>query len=219
MDILIFGAGGHSKVLVDIIKKEKKYKIAGFIDSNYTVGHKVLDYEVLGSENDLNEIIKKKNIYGGVIGIGDNYKRCNVEKKINKLSKNFIFVNCIHPSSNIAYDVKLGVGNVIMAGATINTSSEIKNHAIFNTNCSIDHDNEIESFSSIAPNAVTGGNVSVGEFSVIGIGATVKHNISIGHNCIIGASSYINSDTKPNSVYFGIPGKFIRAHELGAKYL
>ena len=67
--------------------------------------------------------------------------------------------------------------------------------------------------------AVTGGNVEVGEFSAIGIGATVKHNVSIGYNCIIGASSLVNKDTKSNSVYYGIPARFIRNHELGKKYL
>ena len=113
----------------------------------------------------------------------------------------------------------MGEGNVVMAGATINTSSEISNHCIFNTNCSIDHDNRIADFASIAPNGVTGGNVEVGEFSAIGIGATVKHNVSIGYNCIIGACSLVNKDTKSNSVYYGIPAKFIRNHELGEKYL
>ena len=113
----------------------------------------------------------------------------------------------------------MGEGNAVMAGAIINTDTEIGSHCIFNTNCSVDHDNRIANFASIAPNAVTGGSVMVGEFSAIGIGATVKHNVSVGYNCIIGASSLINKDTKSNSVYYGIPAKFIRNHELGKKYL
>lgn len=219
MKIIIIGAGGHSKVIVDIIQNEQKYEIAGFIDNNLPMGYKVLDYKVLGKEEEINTLINKHEIFGGIIAIGDNFKRSNVEKKIKQLRNEFKFINCIHPNSNIAFNVVMGEGNVVMAGATINTSSEIGNHCIFNTNCSIDHDNKIANFASIAPNAVTGGNVEVGKFSAIGIGATVKHNISIGYNCIIGANSLVNKDAKSNSVYYGMPAKFIRNHELGKKYL
>lgn len=219
MKIIIIGAGGHSKVIVDIIQNEQKYEIAGFIDNNLPMGHKVLDYPVLGKEEEINTLIKKHEIFGGIIAIGDNFIRSNVEEKIKQLCNEFKFINCIHPKSNIAFNVVMGEGNVVMAGATINTSSEISNHCIFNTNCSIDHDNRIANFASIGPNAVTGGNVEVGEFSAIGIGATVKHNVSIAYNCIIGASSLVNKDAKSNSVYYGIPAKFIRNHELGKKYL
>ena len=219
MKIIIIGAGGYSKVIVDIIHNDQKYEIAGFIDNNLPIGHKVLDYKVLGKEEEINNLINKQEIFGGVIAIGDNFIRSNVEKKIKQLCNEFKFINCLHPKSNIAFNVVMGEGNVVMAGATINTSSEISNHCIFNTNCSIDHDNRIANFASIAPNSVTGGNVEVGEFSAIGIGATVKHNISIGYNCIIGASSLVNKDTKSNSVYYGVPAKFIRNHELGKKYL
>tara|TARA_B100000959_G_C14572664_1_gene456523 strand:+ start:401 stop:514 length:114 start_codon:yes stop_codon:yes gene_type:complete len=35
-NILIFGTGGHAKVIVDIIEKQRKYNIAGFIDKYLT---------------------------------------------------------------------------------------------------------------------------------------------------------------------------------------
>lgn len=217
--ILIIGAGGHSKVVVDIIQLEQKYEIAGFVDNNVPVGHKVFNYEVLGGVTEIRAIVDHYKICGGIIAIGDNFVRSNLEAKIKELCNEFIFINCIHPMSNIAFDVKMGEGNVVMAGATINPSSEIGNHCILNTNCSIDHDNRLASFASIAPNAVTGGNVEVGKFSAIGIGATVNHNVVIGHNCIIGASSFVNKNTNPNSIYYGMPATFIRGHELGEKYL
>ena len=219
MKIIIIGAGGHSKVIVDIIQNEQKYEIVGFIDNNLPIGHEVLDYKVLGKEDELNALIDRHEIYGGVIAIGDNFIRRNIDKKIKQLCSDFKFVNCIHPKSNIAFNVDMGEGNVVMAGATLNTSSQIGNHCILNTNCSIDHDNKIASYVSIAPNAVTGGGVEIGEFSVIGIGATVEHNIIIGDNCIIGASSLVNKNTKPNSVYYGIPARYVRSHRPGEKYL
>ena len=217
--VIIIGSGGHSKVIVDIIINQGKYEIAGFIDNYLPVGHKVLNYEVLGKEEELNTLIYEYSIFGGIVAIGDNYVRCNVVEKVKGLCNEFKFINCIHPKSHIAFDVAMGEGNVIMAGTTINTSSEIASHCIFNTNSSIDHDNKISNFVSIAPNAVCGGNVIVNEFSAIGIGATVQHNVSISNNCIVGANSLVNKDTKPNSIYYGLPAKYIRKHKLGEKYL
>ncbi len=219
MKILIIGAGGHAKVIVDIIKKENKFEILGFLDNSLKKGKKILGYEVLGNEDDINLLMSKQNVFGGIIAIGDNYSRSLLAKKIKKLCKEFKFINCIHPMSSIAFDVTLGEGNVVMAGATINTSSKIGNHCILNTNSSIDHDNNLQNFSSLAPNSVTGGNVIVGKFSAIGIGATIQQNISIADNCIVGASSLVNKNTKSDSVYYGVPARFIREHKLGEKYL
>ena len=106
-----------------------------------------------------------------------------------------------------------------MAGSIINTSSQIGDHCIINTNSSVDHGNKIFNFVSIAPNAAIGGNVNIDEYSAIGIGASVIHNISLGHNCVIGANSLVIADTKSNSVYYGLPAKYIRKRKQGEKYL
>jgi sugar O-acyltransferase (sialic acid O-acetyltransferase NeuD family) len=217
--ILIIGAGGHSKVVVDIIIHQKMYEIIGFIDNNLQIDSAILGYKVLGKEEDLLNLMDKFSISSGIVAIGDNAIRSKVVERIKKVSKDFKFINCIHPNSNIAFDVEIGEGNVVMSGATINTSSKVGDHCILNTNSSIDHDNKISNFVSIAPNSVSGGNVTVNQFSAIGIGATIQHKVSIGSNCIIGAHSLVNKDTKPDSVYFGLPAKYIRKHIFGNKYL
>lgn len=217
--ILVIGAGAHSKVVVDIIISQGQYEIIGLIDNYFPIGHKVLNFSVLGKEEDLPSLYKKHSIYGGVVAIGDNYSRYLTSNTIENNLNDFNFINCIHPSSNIASNVALGSGNVIMAGATIGVSSSISNHCIINTNSSIDHDCMISSFVSIAPNAATGGNVKIDKFSALSIGATISHKISVKKNCIVGANSFVNKDTESNSIYYGAPARFIRKHQLGDKYL
>lgn len=217
--IIIIGAGGHSKVVADIILNQEKYEIVGLIDNTVGVKNGFFNLKVLGSQSELHHLIQKNQIYGGVVAIGDNYIRSTIVKKIKQEVSNFKFINCIHPKSTIASDVTMGEGNVIMAGATINSSTELGSHCIINTNSSIDHDNKISDFSSIAPNSACGGNVTIGEFSAIGIGASVKHNIAIGFNCIIGANSFVDINTKSNAIYYGISAKYIRDHVLGDQYL
>ena len=208
--ILIFGTGGHAKVILDIISNEQKYEIAGFIDNELDEGQEILNHKVLGADKDLISLIKKNSIFGGVIAVGNNYSRENISQKINNLCKDFNFINCIHSQAQIAMDVSIGVGNVLMAGSVINTSTSIGNHCIVNTNSSLDHDNTILDFSSIAPNSATGGNVKIGKLSALGIGSTILPGISVGPNSIIGAGSLVLEDIPSDSIYFGSPAKFIR---------
>jgi len=208
--ILIFGAGGHSRVVADIILKQGEYKIFGFIDNNVPIGTKIMGSKVLGNDSGLAQILKDNDIHEGVIAIGDNYLRKKVAEKILNYKSDFNFINCIHPYASIALDVKIGSGNVFMAGSIVNSSTKIGSHCIFNTNSSIDHDNNIENFVSLAPNSTTGGNVNIGDLTSIGMSANILENISVKSNCLIGANSLINKDTRSFSVYFGSPAKYIR---------
>jgi len=218
-NIIIFGAGGHAKVIVDIIEKQGKFNIAGFIGTHREKNTVIMGYKVIGDESSLKDIIFNYEIYGGIIGIGDNSIRAKVREKVIKVIPNFKFVNCIHPNAVIGKDAALGEGNAVMAGAIINSSTQIKNHCILNTNSSIDHDCLMLDFSSIGPNATIGGNVKISDYSSIGIGANIFHSVNIGYNCIIGGGSLVCHDTNDNSIYYGSPSKFIREHKIGDRYL
>ena len=217
--ILVFGASGHSKVVIDLIEKESKYKIFGLIDIEKNFGKDGLGYKVIGNDNDLTKIITRNYIKGGVLAIGDNWKRSQLREKILKDIPNFKFYSCIHPEAYIAKDVEIGDGTVIMAGAIINSSSRISNHCILNTNSSLDHDSYMGDFSSLGPNSTTGGNVRIGSFSAISLGANVLNDIEIGAHSIVGAGSLILNNVSDFSIVYGVPAKFISTREKGEKYL
>ena len=106
-------------------------------------------------------------------------------EKIKELAPNFQFINCIHKSAKVSKHLTIGIGNVVMPGATINASSVISNHCIFNTNSSLDHDCIVSNFSSLGPNSAVGGNCNIGEFSAIGIGAVrsiVPNSMRVGQS-------------------------------------
>ena len=217
--LVIFGSSGHARVIVDIIESNSLYELVGFIDDKSSVGTKVLDYEIIGNTQSLIHLMKKYNFSQGVIGIGDNFIRSKVAAFIENEASNFKFVNCIHASANVTNYCQLGVGNVVMPGVSINSSSIIANHCILNTNSSLDHDCHMGDFSCLAPNSAVGGNGSIGKFSYVGLGASVFHRVSIGKNCIIGGGSLVDKSTKTNSIYYGNPAKFISNRKLGDKYL
>jgi sugar O-acyltransferase (sialic acid O-acetyltransferase NeuD family) len=218
-NIIIVGSSGHAKIVIDIIEKENKYKIIGLIDKPENYNKKILNYNIIGTDNDIPHIIKKHKLFGGIIAVGDNWTRYKVWEKIKSIKPNFNFVNAIHPSAQIAKNVRIGNGTVIMAGAIVNSDSSIGKHCIINTNSSLDHDSVMCDFSSLAPNSATGGNVQIGKFSAICLGANIIHGITIKEQSVIGAGSVVLKDIPEFSVFYGIPAKFIRQRQVGEKYL
>lgn len=74
-------------------------------------------------------------------------------------------IKTVHPSAVLARGVTIGEGSVVMAGAVLNSNAALGRHCIVNTRASLDHDSRMEDFSSLGPNAVTGGRVAIGEYS------------------------------------------------------
>jgi sugar O-acyltransferase (sialic acid O-acetyltransferase NeuD family) len=217
--IIIAGISGHSKVLIDIVEKERKYEIVGLTDKFHSQDAKVLGYRVLGKDEDIPQIVKAYSIVGGLIGVGDNWLRYNISKKIEDIYPEFRFVKAIHPSAQIAKDVTIGDGTVIMGGVIVNPCSSISRFCILNTNSSLDHDSMMGDFSSLAPQATTGGNCRIGNYSAVSIGAILSHGIQVGEHTIIGAGSTVLNNIKPFKVAYGTPAKAIREREQGDKYL
>ena len=218
-NIVIVGSSGHAKVIIDIIEKEGKFNIVGLLDAFKEIGESAFGYKILGEEKNLPELIKKYQLLGCIIAIGDNWIRSIVKNKIQAIDASFEFVSSIHPSATIARGVTIGSGTVIMAGAVVNSNSSIGDFCIINTNASIDHDSNMSDFSSVAPGVTTGGNISIGKFSAVSLGANVIHGIKIGKHSVIGSGSTVLTNIDDYVVAYGTPAKIIRERKDDDKYL
>lgn len=218
-NILIIGASGHAKVIVDIVEREDKYKILGLLDTYKQKGEKLFDYDILGTEDDLPEMVLKNNIYGCFIAIGDNYTRRVMAKKILTLTPQIEFINAIHPNAIIGKKVAMGEGIAIMPGVVINSNSKIGDFCILNTNSSLGHDGIMEDYSSMASGVRTGGGLLLKQCSAISIGATVVENITIENDSVIGAAALVNKNIPRQVVAYGVPAKIIRSRNPWDKYL
>ena len=202
-DVIIIGAGGHAKVIADIIYKSGD-NLIGFLDDNLANKGKeiYLGKKVIGTTKDIE--IYNKNYF--IIGIGNN----SIRKKINN-ENNLKLYTAIHPSAIIAEDVKIGTGSVIMAGVVINPGTVIGKNCIINTCSSLDHDNLLEDYVHISPGAHLAGTVTIKEGTWICTGAIVKNNITIGKNNIIGAGGVVIKDIiEENGTYIGVPARRIK---------
>lgn len=193
-NIIILGAGGHGKVIADIIQKSSDH-LVGFLDDNKTGA--VLGFPILGTLDCVN---KFNSTYKFVIGIGDNEKRKQLVE-----SYNVCWYTAIHPTAVIGSDVTVGSGTVIMAGTIINPSTVIGNHCIINTGVVIEHDNMIADYVHISPNATLCGAVNISYLTHIGAGTIIKNNIDICDHCIIGAGAVVVQKIIKAGTYVGIP--------------
>ncbi len=205
-NVIILGAGGHAKVIADIIEKSGD-KIIGFLDNKDELQNNIIynNKKVIG-KIDRETTEKYRNEYYFIIGIGCNKIRKDIANKYN-----LNWYTAIHPNAIIANEVQINEGSVIMAGAIINVSTKIGKHCIINTKSSIDHDNLLEDFVHISPGATLAGTVHIKEGTWIGAGATIINNIIVEKNNIIGAGSLvIKNITDSNGVYVGVPIRKIK---------
>lgn len=215
MDIIIFGASGHAKVIIDIIEKTEIHKIVGLVDDTSSAKSFVMGYPV---EKDIGSYLDS-GVNAGLVAIGDNWQRKSIVSKILNKCSYFNFVTAIHPSVSIGREVTIGVGTVIMAGSNINPGTKIYNHCIVNTGTNVDHDCTVNDFASLAPGVNLGGNVVIENCSAVGLGTSVIQKISIGEHTVIGAGSVVIKNLPSNCIAFGTPCKFIRERDRDEPYL
>lgn len=208
--VIIIGAGGHAKVVAEILRLSSKYEITGLLDSAL-VGKKIGGFPVLGGDELLPSLRADGVLaaFVGVGGTGDNLPRMKIFKKVSAMG--FTFANAIHLSAILSDSVKLGQGIAVMARAVINPDAEIGDNVIINTGAIIEHDCKIEAHVHISPGAVLCGAVRVGMGAHIGAGATIRQNISIGECAVVGAGAVVVKDVGANTVVVGTPARFLRA--------
>lgn len=215
--IVVIGAGGHAKAVIDTIEQQGRYQIIGLLDKGKTAGDRILGYEVLGDESWLTHT--DHTLDGAIVAIGDNWTRGLVRQQINRMRPELPFITAIHPSAVIAKGASVGAGTVVMSGSFVGCEASIGEHAVLYAHSLVEHDSRIGDYVSFAPKAATGGNVTVGDYAAIAIGVTIIHGVSIGEHSVIGAGSTVIRHIAPLSVAYGTPARVVRSRISGERYL
>ncbi|ORC46102.1 transferase [Burkholderia sp. A27] len=218
-DIVLVGSSGHAKVVIDIVEKAGRYRIAGLIDGFRTPGEETLGYPVLGGPSDLPALNARFDLKGALVAIGDNSVRARVAAEVAALCPQLPFVTAIHPAASVGNNVAIGAGTVVMAGAAVNPCCQVGRFCIVNTNASLDHDCVMEDYASLAPGVTTGGNCRIGSHAAVSIGAVLRHGITIGEHSVVGAGSLVLGPVDAFSIAYGTPARKIRDRQPGDKYL
>lgn len=201
--LLIIGAGGHAKVVIESIDTKKIDIFVADQFKSIDSCQKIFNYEI----SDLKSWVDKKIQFH--TAIGNNQDRRRLTENFKGLNRKAF--NVIHPNSIISKSSTLGEGIFIAANAIIGAEVEVMSGCIINHGSVVDHDCIIGKFSHIAPNVVLGGGVQIGEECLIGSGAIILPNIKIGNHVTIGAGAVVTKNIKNKMTIIGIPGKDIDA--------
>jgi len=223
--IIILGAGGHGRVILDIIRQAGQFTPIGFLDNNTALhGRRVDGLPVLGGI----DLISKNRTPGvnqrapgfspagpndamcssAVIAIGDNGIRRLIAEQVE--AAGIALPPIIHPSAQIATNVTIGRGVVIAAGALVCAHCQIGDYAILNTGCIVDHESMIGTAVHVCPGVRLAGHVTLESGAFIGIGSTVIQNVRIGFEAIVGAGAVVTTNVDPMTTVVGVPARAIK---------
>ena len=176
--ILLIGGGGHCKSVIDVIEQEDKYTIAGIIDKKELLGQKVLNYEVIGCDDDLEKLFEKYKYAIVTVGqIKSNNLRVKLFNKIKNIGYKLPIIKS--PLAYISKHSFIEEGTIIMHQALVNTDAKIGKNCIINTKALVEHDATIGNHCHISTASVINGGVVVKENSFIGSNATTKEYVTI----------------------------------------
>jgi sugar O-acyltransferase (sialic acid O-acetyltransferase NeuD family) len=180
--IVIYGAGGHGKVVADVVEKQGTYELVGFVDD--APKDKVLGIPVLGTCADL-ESLRGRGVEHAISAVGDAGVREMTDDRL--LAAGFTLCTAIHPSAQIARAATIGEGSVVMPGAVVGPDAVLGRSCIINTCASVDHDCLLGSYVHVAPGAHLCGGVHVGSHSLVGAGASALPGTHVGEKVTVAA--------------------------------
>lgn len=200
--IIIIGAGGHAKVVIELLRAMTKSPAYCIGDSN-SPDH-CLGVPVLRGDQNL-RILRDDGYRMAIVAIGSN----RIRQRLSDLavSVGYELVNAISPSAFVSPSATIGDGVAIMAGAVVNAETIVEDLAIINTGASVDHDCRIGRAAHIAPHCGLAGNVVVGAATFLGIGCKVVPSVRIGDDVTVGAGAVVISDLPSGGVFLGVPAK------------
>lgn len=206
----IIGSGGHATSVVSQVIADG-IRVLGIHDDN-PINATILGFEV-------SNLPKKIDGESFIVAVGDNYSRYKLSLKLLSIYGDGCIGTYVSSNSQIAADVYIPEGTVILSGAYVGPKSNIGQGVLLNTKSVVEHDCRLGPFASVAPGGILAGRVKLGEFSAVGIAAIVDATVSIGSHSLIGANSFCNKNIGDLSVAYGTPARVVREREVGEVYL
>ena len=198
--ILIYGAGGHGKSLVELIRQLGSYQIAAFIDDGLEPGTHVMGVPVLGDSQALPGLYERgiRLAVNAVGGIGNLQARLQVFERL--AASGFACPALVHPRAFIEPSASLSAGVQVFAHAYVGSEARLGFGTIVNTGAIVSHDCSLADYVNISPGAILAGEVQVGSGALVGMGVTINLRVKIGAGARLGNGATVKSDVPANGV-------------------
>lgn len=201
-NLILLGGGGHCKSVIEVAESAG-YKILGVLDKPEEVGKHVLDYKVIGTDDDIPQYVDKAEFVITVGFIKNPAIRIKLYNKVKEAGGKLATV--IASTAHLSKYATLGEGTVIMHKAVVNAGANVGVNSIINTFANIEHDAKIGVQCHISTGTMVNGDCKVGDRCFIGSQSVLANGITVGDDIIVGAGSFVRKNISVKGIYSGNP--------------
>jgi len=208
---VVLGAGGHARVLIDVIQAAGNIEVACVLDRDETLwGKEIYGIPIAGGDDRLFSL-KADGVSGFVVAVGstgDNGPRARIFRAA--LEFGLTPVTVVAATAFVSRRAVLERGCQVLSRAVVNPGAVVGENSIINTGAIIEHDCVIGRHVHIAPGAVLSGMVRVGDMAHVGTGASVRQAVEIGAGAVVGVGAAVVNDVAPGHMVAGVPAKTMK---------
>lgn len=206
-NLILLGGGGHCKSVIDVAESAG-YNILGILERSEVVGRFVLNYEVIGTDDDIPLYIDDAEFAITVGFIKNPSLRIKLYNKVKKHGGKLATI--IAPSAHVSQYATVSEGTVVMHNALVNAGARIGNNVIINSFANIEHDTIIGNQCHISTGVMVNGTCNIGNNVFVGSHSVVTNNLTIEDDIIIGAGTVVCRDLYDKGIYVGSPARLIK---------
>jgi len=207
MKLVVIGAGGHAKVVVDAAERSDR-NLYGLLDVDASRhGEPFLTTAIRGGD-ELLPRLKNEGVTHFIVGIGSvGNPVARMRAFAAGIAAGLEPAVVIHPSAVVAASAQIGGGTLVAAGAVVNPSVRVGRNVIVNTQALVEHDAEVGSHAHLAPGCRVLGGCEIGDRSHIGAGAIVLQGVRVGSDVMVAAGAVVLGDVPDGATVMGVPAK------------
>ncbi|SFB98641.1 sugar O-acyltransferase, sialic acid O-acetyltransferase NeuD family [Flexibacter flexilis DSM 6793] len=204
--VIIFGAKGLGAVALDIFESNDVV-VYGFLEDDEKLHNQEIgSVAVMGNTDDeryLKLIGKKCEAF---VATDETQLRKSLVEMLHE-RRHIQPVNAVHPATFVSPMAQMGHGNLLAAGAVLNTNARLGSHCVVHAKALIDYDAKVGDFVQIGAGSIVGSGATVEDGVFIGAGVVIVAGVTVGKNARVGAGSVVVESVAAGSTVFGYPAK------------
>jgi len=174
--LILVGGGGHCKSVIDVAESAG-YTILGVLDRPEEVGKRVLNYQVIGTDDDMVKYADKAEFVVTVGQIKTSALRVKLHNELVKAGCKLATI--VSPYAHVSHYASLGEGTVVMHQAVVNADVHIGKGCIINTFANIEHDAQIGNYCHVSTGAMVNGGAQIDNETFLGSQSVVNQGVNI----------------------------------------